>query len=528
MFGFEGDNAREKVIVLLTMCFALAMAMLDNTVVNVALPSIKNDLGAGFSQLQWIVDGYVLAFASLLLTGGILGDRYGRKKMFLTGVAVFTLFSFLCGVSQTPGQLIAFRALQGVGGALLLPGTLSILTVTFPVHERAKALGIWAGVSGIALALGPTLGGYMVEHIGWESVFFLNVPIGIVAFIVATRTVKESVSEAERQLDVTGLVLGTAALFFVTYALIEANQLGWTSTRIVGSFVLFAAFLIAFLWWELRNPHAMMPLRYYRIPSFSAGNAVAFSVGMGMFATFFFLTIYMQSIHGYSPFKSGAGFLPMTLAIIATAPNAGRYASTHGSRAPMTFGLLLAGVGLILLGVLLTPTTSYWMVLFPIYLAMGIGLGATIAPMTAAVMNSVGPQRAGLGSAMTNTSREVGGVLGIALLGAILTTELKSAFAPAVAGLGLNPQQLEVVSEGAQHGSLVTSGIGLTPTQATGLQQAFNEAFMKGFQPALVFAGVIVLIACVIANRLIPGRETVAEAHAEAAADHTEPVPVEM
>ncbi len=517
MFGFEGDNAREKVIVLLTMCFALAMAMLDNTVVNVALPSIKNDLGAGFSQLQWIVDGYVLAFASLLLTGGILGDRYGRKKMFLTGVAVFTLFSFLCGVSQTPGQLIAFRALQGVGGALLLPGTLSILTVTFPVHERAKALGIWAGVSGIALALGPTLGGYMVEHIGWESVFFLNVPIGIVAFIVATRTVKESVSEAERQLDVTGLVLGTAALFFVTYALIEANQLGWTSTRIVGSFVLFAAFLIAFLWWELRNPHAMMPLRYYRIPSFSAGNAVAFSVGMGMFATFFFLTIYMQSIHGYSPFKSGAGFLPMTLAIIATAPNAGRYASTHGSRAPMTFGLLLAGVGLILLGVLLTPTTSYWMVLFPIYLAMGIGLGATIAPMTAAVMNSVGPQRAGLGSAMTNTSREVGGVLGIALLGAILTTELKSAFAPAVAGLGLNPQQLAAVSEGAQHGSLVTSGIGLTPTQATGLQQAFNEAFMKGFQPALVFAGVIVLIACVVANRLIPGRETVAQAHAAAA-----------
>jgi MFS family permease len=217
----------------------------------------------------------------------------------------------------------------------------------------------------------------------------------------------------------------------------------------------------------------------------------------------------------------------MTLAIIATAPNAGRYASIHGSRAPMTFGLLLAGVGLILLGVLLTPTTSYWTVLFPIYLAMGIGLGATIAPMTAAVMNSVGPQRAGLGSAMTNTSREVGGVLGIALLGAILTTELKSAFAPAVAGLGLNPQQLAAVSEGAQHGSLVTSGIGLTPTQATGLQQAFNEAFMKGFQPALVFAGVIVLIACVVANRLIPGRETVAQAQAAAQADESEPVPVE-
>src|SRR4249919_212869 len=369
MLGFEGDNAREKVIVLLTMCFALAMAMLDNTVVNVALPSIQKDLGAGFSQLQWVVDGYVLAFASLLLTGGILGDRYGRKKMFLSGLTIFTLFSFLCGVSQNANQLIAFRVFQGVGGALLIPGTLSILTVTFPPHERAKALGIWAGVSGIALALGPTLCGYMVEHIGWQSVFFLNVPIGIVAFIVATRTVKESVSEAERQLDVTGLVLGTAALFFVTYDLIEANQLGWSSPQIVGAFTLFALLLVGFLYWEVKNPHAMMPMRYYRIPSFSAGNAVAFSVGLGMFATFFFLTIYMQTIHGYSPFKAGAGFLPMTLAIIATAPNAGRYASTHGSRAPMTFGLLLAGVGLVLLGVLLTPTTPYW-VMFPIYLGM--------------------------------------------------------------------------------------------------------------------------------------------------------------
>ena len=181
VFGFEGDNAREKVIVLLTMCIALAMAMLDNTVVNVALPTISKDLGAGVSGLQWIVDGYVLAFASLLLTGGILGDKYGRKKVFLIGVAVFTTFSLACGLSNSAGQLIVFRFLQGIGGALLIPGTLSIITVTFPPNERAKAIGMWAGFSGIALALGPTLGGLMVEHLGWQSVFFLNVPIGITA-----------------------------------------------------------------------------------------------------------------------------------------------------------------------------------------------------------------------------------------------------------------------------------------------------------------------------------------------------------
>jgi EmrB/QacA subfamily drug resistance transporter len=525
MFGFEGEDARDKVIVLLTMCFALAMAMLDNTVVNVALPSIQKDLGAGFSELQWVVDGYVLAFASLLLTGGILGDRYGRKKMFLSGLAVFTVFSFLCGVSQNPSQLIAFRALQGIGGALLIPGTLSILTVTFPPRERAKALGIWAGVSGIALALGPTLGGYMVERLGWQSVFFLNVPIGIAALLVAVRNVTESVSEVERRLDVTGLVLGTAALFFVTYALIEANQLGWTSARIVGSFVLFAILLAAFLYWEMRNPHAMMPLSFYRIPAFSAGNAVAFSVGLGMFATFFFLTIYMQTIHGYSPFKAGAAFLPMTLMIIVTAPLAGRYASAHGSRAPMTYGLILAGGGLALLGLVLTPTTPYW-VLLPIYLAMGHGMGATMAPMTAAVMNSVGHQRAGLGSAMTNTSREVGGVLGIALLGAILTTQLKSAFAPALAALGLDQQQLAVVGEASRHGSLVTSGIGLTTAQASGLRSAFDDAFMQGFHPALLLAGCVLLISAIVANRLIPGRESVAEHHA--AAEGKAPVPVEI
>ena len=190
VFGFEGGNAREKVIVLLTMCFALAMVMLDNTVVNVALPAISEKLGAGVSGLQWIVDGYVLALASLLLTGGILGDRYGRKKMFLLGLTVFTLASFGCGVSGSTGALIAFRALQGVGAALLLPGTLSIITVTFPPHERAKAIGLWAGFSGLALALGPTVGGAMVEHLGWQSIFFLNVPIGIIAFLVATRTVK--------------------------------------------------------------------------------------------------------------------------------------------------------------------------------------------------------------------------------------------------------------------------------------------------------------------------------------------------
>jgi EmrB/QacA subfamily drug resistance transporter len=503
LLTFEGENAREKAVVLLTMCFALAMVMIDNTVVNVALPTLSRDLEAGVSELQWIVDGYVLALASLLLTGGIVGDRYGRKRTFLAGLAIFTVSSLACGLSASSGQLIGFRALQGIGAALLLPGTLSILTVTFPPHERARAIGLWAGVSGLALALGPTLGGYMVEHLGWESVFFLNVPIGIAGFAVATGTVRESVSEQVRRLDVPGLLLGTGTLFFVTYGLIEANQFGWSDVRIWGSLALGAALLVAFLRWEHVSNHAMMPLTFFRIPAFSAGNLVAFSIALAMFGTFFFLSLYMQLIRGYDAFSAGLRFLPMTLTIIVTAPNAGKYAQRHGSRAPMTYGLVLAGVGLLLFA-FLTPTTPYlWMV--PVMIMMGHGMGATMAPMTAAVMNAVGAQRAGLGSAMTNTSREVGGVFGIALLGTILTTKLKSSLTGGLAGLGLTHPQAVAVEQSAGHGTLDPVLLRSLP-ESSRLQVvgAFNDAFMSGFHLAVIVAGCVMLVAAYAAYRFIP------------------------
>ena len=520
MLGFEGENAREKVIVLLTMCFALAMAMLDNTVVNVALPSINEHLGAGVSGLQWIVDGYVLAFASLLLTGGILGDKVGRKRMFLAGLAIFTVASAACGLSQSTGQLIVARALQGVGGALLMPGTLSIITVTFPPRERAKAIGLWAGVSGLALALGPTLGGYLVEHVGWQSVFFINLPVGVVAFLVASATVRESRSDQARSFDVPGLALGTLGLLSITYGLIEANQRGWGDGWIVGSLALGVALLIGFLLWERSYPHAMMPLSYFRIPAFSAGNIVAFSVSLGMFATFFFLSLYLQGIHGFTPFQAGYKFLPMTVMIIVTAPLAGRYASRHGSRAPMTYGLTMAGGGLLLLGLTLQVDSSYRYML-PIFMVMGHGMGATMAPMTAAVMNAVGPQRAGLGSAMTNTSREVGGVLGIAVLGTILTTKLKAAFAPAIASLGLTAQQATAVATAAGRGNLGPGSLatfGLSPAQQAGVAQAFAAGFMDGFHLALALGGGVLLVAAIVANRFIPGRRTIEQHHVDAEA----------
>lgn len=515
---FSGPNRRQKMLVLGTMCFALFMAMLDNTVVNVALPTLSRELGAGVSDLQWIVDGYVLAFASLLLTGGILGDRYGRKRAFMIGLGLFTISSLGCGLSSTTGQLIAGRIAQGVGGALLIPGTLSLLTVTFPPRERAQALGVWAGVSGMALALGPTLGGYMVEHIGWQSVFFLNVPIGAIGLVFAWRAVTESRAPHARQLDLPGLSLGTAGLFAITYGLIDANQKGWTHPFIVGSLATGVLLLVAFIAWERRSPRAMLPLAFFRIPAFSAGNVVGFALSFGLFGTFFFMSLYMQLIRGYTPIAAGVRFLPMTAMIIVAAPLAGRAASRVGSRLPMSAGLLLAAVGLFLTSRIQADTR--FALITPVLMMIGIGMGLTMAPMTAAIMNAVGPERAGLGSATTNTSREVGGVFGVALLGSLLTTRLKGSLGPAIAGLSLPAAQQSRIVEAAGHGRMDPALLrGMAPQQIAGVIKAFGAAFLNGFHLALLIGSFIVLGAAIVAFMFIP--------HGAPHPDHEgEPVPV--
>ena len=500
---FAGPDRRQKVLVLLTMCFALFMAMLDNTVVNVALPTIRRELGTGISGLQWIVDAYVLAFGSLMLVGGVAGDRFGRKRIFMSGLAVFTVASLLCGLSQDTGQLIAFRALQGMGAALLLPGTLAILTNTFPVHERAQAIGIWAGVSGMALALGPTAGGWIIEQSGWETVFFLNVPVGVLGLVATTRTVTESKAPSGRRFDIVGLCLGTAFLTSVTYALIESNQRGWSDPLIIGCLVGAAAALFAFIACERRVVEPMMPLSLYRIPAFAAGSVVAFAISFGMFGTFFFFSLYFQLIRGYTALEAGVRFLPMTAVLIVVAPTAGRFAQRHGSRWPMTFGLVCAGGGLLLLSGASADTP--YPIVAPVMAVMGIGMGSTMSPMTAAVMNAVGPARAGLGSATTNAAREVGGVFGVALLGTILTTRLKATLASALAATAVPADVQQRITQSAGHGELDPRVLrALPPEQAARVRDAFDSAFMNGFRLALLVAGLIVMTAAVLANRFIP------------------------
>src|ERR671919_35438 len=301
------------------------MIMLDNTVVNVALPSIQRDLGVGLSELQWIVTGYALTFAAFMLTGGKLADLLGRRRIFVVGLAVFTGASFLCGFAESGDVLIGARVVQGIGAALMNPATLSIISATFPPHQRGLAIGIWAGVSALALAIGPLVGGLLTDHLDWSWIFYINVPVGVLAVAASFLVIEESrdMSE-ERRLDLPGQLAGGLGLFALTYALIEANTYGWTSARILAAFAVAAVGLAAFLWLERVQRVPMLDLELFRNRTFAGANSVVLLVALAMFGVFFFVSLYMQNILGFSAVETGAAFLPMTVLIILVAPIAGR------------------------------------------------------------------------------------------------------------------------------------------------------------------------------------------------------------
>ena len=404
---------------LAAVAFGLFMIMLDNTIVNVALPSIQRSLHMSISSLEWIVTAYALTFAALLITGGKLGDLYGRRKLFTLGLAVFTLASLACGLAPNAGFLIGARAVQGVGAALMNPATLSIITTTFAPKERGQAIGIWAGVSALALAIGPLLGGLIVDNINWHWIFYVNVPVGVVGIIVSRLVITESRDTShEQSIDLPGLVTSGLSLLALSYALIEGNRHGWGSPEIVGLFAGAAVLLAAFIWLELRQRLPMLDLGLFRIGSFAGANIVAMLVSLGMFGVFFFISIYVQNVLGYSPTKAGAIFLPMTVLIIVVAPIAGKLSDRIGSRWLMGAGMSILGVSLLLyerIGV-----HSSFVSLLPQLVLGGVGMALTMSPMTSAAMGAVPIDQAGVGSGVLNSFRQMGGSLGIALMGAIL------------------------------------------------------------------------------------------------------------
>jgi EmrB/QacA subfamily drug resistance transporter len=403
------------------MCFALFMVMLDNTVVNVALPSIQRDLHASLQALEWTMNAYTLTFAVLMVTGGRLGDIFGRRRIFLFGVVVFGISSAAIGFAPSDAVLVAFRAVQGIGAAFMMPATLSIITQAFPAHERGTAIGTWAGVSALALAIGPVVGGLLTQDVSWRAIFFINPPIAIGAVAVTLFAARESRDETVgRTVDLAGIAALTVGLTALVLALIESNSWHWGSARVVGLFLLAAVALGAFVLIQLRVRVPMLDFSFFRSRTSAGANAVAFMVTFAMFAQFFFLTLYMQNVLHYSPLQTGVRFLPATVVIIIMGPLAGRLTDRVGPRPLMTLGLVLVGAALLIQS-RLTVHSGYGLLL-PGFILMGMGMGLVMSPMSTAAMNAVDRTKSGAASGVLSMSRMVGGSVGLAVMGALVTT----------------------------------------------------------------------------------------------------------
>ena len=422
------------------MCFALFMVMLDNTVVNVALPSIQRDLHAQISELEWVINGYTLTFAVLIATGGRLGDIFGRRLMFLTGVVIFAITSATAGFAQDPEMLIASRAIQGIGAALMMPATLSIITHAFPAAERGKAIGTWAGVSALALSIGPVVGGFLTEYVSWRAIFFINLPVAAGAVAATIFAVRESRDETvSRRVDYPGVIALTASLTAIVLALIEGNSWGWTSTSVLSLLIGGAIVLAVFVAIELRVKAPMVEFSLFRTRQFIGSNLIAFIITFAMMGTFFFMAIYMQDILGYGALEAGIRFLPTTMVIAVVAPIAGRLADKLGPAAPMSAGLAVLSVSMFLFAGIDTSTT-YGGLIIP-FVLMGLGIALVMSPMSTAAMNAVSVQKSGVASGVLQMSRMIGASVGIAATGAIFQSQL---------GSGFNPAQLATAPEQAR------------------------------------------------------------------------------
>jgi EmrB/QacA subfamily drug resistance transporter len=503
----ERDLRRER-LTLFAMCFGLFMIMLDNTIVNVALPSIQRELHISPETLAWTVNAYVVPFAALILLGGKLGDRFGRRRMFVVGLGIFTLASAACALSQTAATLVAARAIQGTGAALMNPLSLSILVATFPPKRLPAAIGIWAGISGLGLAIGPLLGGLLVENANWSAVFWINVPIGLVAVIVTLSAVRESWDITGRSLDLPGTTLVTAALFCVVWGLIKSDNHGFGSAYVIGFLAAGLVLTVAFVLWERRAPDPMLPLDFFRHRLFSVSDAIMLLVGFGMFGAIFYGALYLQNIQGYSALQAGVRTLPWTLMILIVAPPAGRLNARIGARLPASLGLLLLGLGL--LGLAHRSADSPYSSIWPYFVLCGIGAALAMPTISATAMGAIPPVKAGVGSGVLNTARQVGGALGIAVLTAVATGRISDSWnqfvATVPAPLRGQVGHLAVFADGGQLGP-----IGRLAGPAA--RDAASTAFMSGFHAAMWTAGALCVIAATVALiGLRPERETVAEA----------------
>jgi EmrB/QacA subfamily drug resistance transporter len=448
------------------------------------------------------VNAYTLTFAVLLVTGGRLGDIFGRRRVFVSGVIVFAASSALIGLAPDQAWLVAGRAVQGMGAAFMMPGTLSIISNTFPPSERGRAIGTWAGVSALALALGPAVGGALTEYVSWRAIFFLNLPVAIGAVIVTLFAVRESFDKTvDRRVDFAGIGTLSVGLSALVLALVEGNGWGWGSTEIVALLVTAAVGLVAFVLVEMHGKAPMVQFQFFRSRSFLGANSVAFIVSFAMLAMFFFIAIYMQNVLHYSALEAGIRFLPSTVVIIFTAPIAGRLADRIGPRIPMTLGLALAALALFLQSQV-TATSGYADLLVP-FMIMGLGMGLTMSPMSTAAMNAVSPDKAGVASGILSMSRMVGGTFGVAAIGALFQSLMKDRLATDLKGLHLTAAQHQHIVDGVGVGQSGRALRGLDPSTAQQAGKAMKDAFVHGLSGGLKLSTAVAAAGAVLAFVLI-------------------------
>ena len=507
------NDSNVKMYTLIAACFALFMAMLDNLVVNIAMPTIAKDLDANTSQLQWIVSAYTLVFASLQITAGGLGDRLGRKRWFLIGLALFTATSAVAAFSQSIEMLIILRAIQGLGAAIIMPLSLSIISNAFPPEERGKAVGIWSAISVSAIALGPVVGGLLVEYASWHWVFLINIPIGIVAWLVTSAVVRESKDESgEVATDIPGTLLITGAIGALTYGLIEAGNRGWGDPLIVAMLGLAVIAGLGFVYVESKTARPMVPLRFFRSGNFTGANIDAFLISFMIAGIGFFMTLYQQNIHGFSPVKTGLALLPMVITMMALSPVGGAMINRVGPRKLISFGMTVTGIGGLLF--LRSDVHASYLDIVPAFIVMGFGMSFIWAPMTTAMLNSVDSSKSGVASAINGAIREIGTAFSIALLGTIATRRYQEVFQGSAeikalhqdTGNGFLQQMLNTIGSGAGlGGNFIRSlpGYEQLGGAVNTIQEQSAIAFVAGMERAIVIGSVSLILGAVVSYFLV-------------------------
>jgi EmrB/QacA subfamily drug resistance transporter len=484
------------------LCFSLLVIVLDNSILNVAIPSIVRELDATNSDLQWIVDAYTIVFAGLLLTAGNLGDRYGRRPALQFGLAVFGLGSLLAALSGSADALIATRAFMGIGGAFIMPATLSIITNVFPARERGKAIGVWAATAGVAVALGPLTGGFLLEHFYWGSVFLVNLPIVAVGLLAGVFLIPDSKDPHPPRPDPIGAVLSIAGLSTLLYAIIEAPDEGWTDPTTLAFLAVGGIVLAAFFVWELRSDHPMLPLSFFKNPRFSVASGAIAVTFFAMFGSIFVLTQYFQFVLGYSPLETGVRLLAFAIPMMVLAPMSARFVERVGAKVVVTSGLTLTATGL-LLSLGLDQTSSYASVAWRM-VVMASGMALTMAPATDAIMGSLPLAKAGVGSAVNDTTRQIGGAVGIAVVGSVFSSVYGAQVADATAGRPIPPTILEDIKDSLGFALSVAQRIG--GSVGAEIADAARAAFIDGFHAGLVVGGVVAALGAVAVALWLPAR----------------------